>query len=993
MKNNLLLLVLSASIIVFAPAVNYGQMPNYGAAANFVFFTTTGAITANNSVSHITGGDMGTNSGQVTGFDNTSMSGRMHIGDALTAQAVQDLKAAFDTLETRVSTTLPHATSFGSGETIPPGVYTLAGAVSIAGNLIMDGQNNPNSVFIFLVSGGAFTSGTASSITLINGASACNIAWVINGAISFAPSSSMKGTFISNNGAFSMASGSTLQGRGYSTTGALNVNAVSVAIPKECADFIATVWKGTTTDWNNEANWNNFIIPTSSTKLTIPANTNNIYPVLNTANDTVQSIVIKSGAALTLATGGFLHLTGDISNAGSLDATQGSIEFMGSLPQSIAAESFLNNTINNLKISNTLNFSGAQNITGSINFGNSFDTLYTNDNLVLKSSATLTAAVGDITNGGTLSGNAIMGNVSIERYISAKRAWRLLSTPIVQSSLTTINQSWQEAANSTDPNPGYGTQITGGSLANGFDQGVNGFSSIKIFDTLTNTLQNLPAAGTNIPIVNYPAYFLFVRGNRSTNLMQGTGAALSPTILRMKGRIFTGDTTLQINAANFTLVGNPYPSPVNFHTLTKVNVNDIMYVWDPKYAGSYGVGGYVTFSWNNGTASYDSTESVSAVSRYIQSGEAFFVKSTGTTGSLKFLEINKEIGGSDQVYRPMGIIKNGSVRVNLFNVTSDSSAYLSDGILTTYSDENTNRVDNNDALKMYNSAESMCIAREGKNIAIERRQTITGNDTSFLNIYKLKKQLYKFRIIAEGLNPVGLHAFLKDNYLGSLKNVPININGITEIFFNVNSDSSSFAINRFSILFNQEKIIVPPAFVNLTATKEQQDIKLEWTIQNELNLKAYQVETSKDGINFLEGQSILPKNNNGNNAAYIWTDFSVTNGLHYYRIKATNNFDKINYSEVVNINLSTNNNEKLIWVNSNSVNTAAVTLNIQNVNKGRYSINIFGMDGRLYNQVQIVHAGGNAIQNIILNNYMPAGKYELILSDKIKSYQTSFIKK
>ena len=97
--------------------------------------------------------------------------------------------------------------------------------------------------------------------------------------------------------------------------------------------------------------------------------------------------------------------------------------------------------------------------------------------------------------------------------------------------------------------------------------------------------------------------------------MQGTAAALTPTILRMKGTIKTGDTVINTNAVNYTLVGNPYPAPVNFHTLTKTNVNDNMYVWDPNMAGANGVGAYVSFSWDSNNGRYDSTQSISPVSR------------------------------------------------------------------------------------------------------------------------------------------------------------------------------------------------------------------------------------------------------------------------------------------------------------------------------------------------------------------------------------------
>ena len=528
MKNIIVQATITVIIIFLIPKSDYAQIPNFGAAGNFVFFTTTGAISGGDAKSYITGGDIGTNSGAVTGFANTSMTGVMHIGDPITAQAVKDLNAAFDSINKLISNTPVHGTTFG-GETLPPGVYIINGATNITGTLTLDGHNNPNSCFIFRFYG-AFTTGDAAKIVLINGASACNVAFAVNGAVSFAASSHMQGTFIANNGAFSMAASTTLVGRGYSTTGALGFDQVSVAIPKECSDFIATVWTGANTDWNYMGNWNNFIIPTAATKLTIPINSNNIYPVINTNNDTVQNIIINSGASLTIAAGGSIHVAGSITNAGTFDATLGSIEFQGLSPQTIAAQTFVNNTVKNLIISNnSVNLAGQQNITGRLSFGSSNDTLYTNDNLVLKSSAAGTATVGDITKGGSQTGNAVIGKVSIERYISAKRAWRLIATPIVSSSLATINSSWQEGSTSTDPNPGYGTQITGGTIANGFDQGINGFSSIKLFNNSTNTFQNLPAAtGTNTLLTANPRLFSICTRQQKYQFNAGYGGSTYP---------------------------------------------------------------------------------------------------------------------------------------------------------------------------------------------------------------------------------------------------------------------------------------------------------------------------------------------------------------------------------------------------------------------------------------------------------------------------------
>lgn len=999
MKNKFLLTFITAILLFSFPNLNYGQAPNLGAAGNFVFFTSIGAVLNGTSASHINGGDMGTDDGAISGFENSTLSGQMHDADALTSQAAKDLLTAYFQMKNTVTTVGTHANSFGSNEVLGPGVYSLAGAVSIAGTLTLDGQNNTNSVFIFKSSAGAFTTGDYAKIILINGASACNVAWVIEGAVTFGAYSNMQGTFISYNGAVKMNTGSTLIGRGYTTNGAITVDAVSVSIPAQCSDYIATSWVGNTNaDWNLANNWNNQIIPTAATKVTIPAGRLN-YPILISVIDTVQTITINSGASLTIK-GSTLKIGGEITNQGILDVSEGTIEMNGTSAQTISSNTFLNNNIYNLIISNTVTLTGALNLTGTLSFGNNNDSLFTGDSLTFRSTVNGTARLADITNGGINSGNTVIGKTTIERYISADRAWRLLSVPITATGAPTINTAWQEGVggNSTaNPNPGYGVQITGGLTAHGFDQGVNSNPSIKIYNSITHTFNSIPAStGTNISIASYPAYFLFIRGDRSTQLSQGISGALTPTTLRMKGQIFTGSTMVNVNAGGATFVGNPYPSAIDFHALTKNNVNDKIYVWDPKINGASGVGGYITLIWNSVDAVYDKTSAASAgVSQYIQNGEAFFVETSDgiNAGTLGFNEINKFAGGSDFIFRDITATKSKKMRIDLFAINSAGAASLSDGVLTTYNDANLNVVDKNDAKKLYISAENIGIGREEKDLAIERRKTITENDTTFLNLYKLKKQTYKLQITAEGMNKTGLHALVKDKYLGVQKDTSINLDGITNIVFTINNDAASYAVNRFSIVFRQDITVLPVNFLSLKAHRLSKDIVVEWKTENELQVKNYEVEISADGINFTKAFSINAKAKNGGAQTYSWMDKYVADGLHYYRIKSIDLQGKYIYSLIVTELIDKGLNKKNIVVYDNIVKDNQVSLALYNIDKGSYIIKVFSMEGRIVAQCTIEHAGGNSVHNILIKNYFPPGKYELILSDKNFNYHTSLIKK
>jgi hypothetical protein len=229
-----LLNTLSAVILFLMSNVNYGQAPNLGTAANFVLFSTNGAV-SNTGISQLTG-NVGTNSGSSTGFGNVN--GVMHDGDGTSAQCAADLLIAYNELNSTIPTFFP-APLLGNGQMLNAGVYAISGAAILNLDLTLNAQGNPNAVFIFQIQG-AFSTNADSEIKLINGAKACNVFWKIEGLVSMASGTSMKGTVIANNAAINMNSGDTLEGRALSTAGAVTVDGVLSYTPIGCGSPILT---------------------------------------------------------------------------------------------------------------------------------------------------------------------------------------------------------------------------------------------------------------------------------------------------------------------------------------------------------------------------------------------------------------------------------------------------------------------------------------------------------------------------------------------------------------------------------------------------------------------------------------------------------------------------------------------------------------------------------------------------------------------------------
>ena len=149
------------------------------------------------------------------------------------AQGVLDLNAAYAQIMGIPVTNTTHAITFGSGETLFAGVYSTAAALSIAGVLTLDGGGDSNSVFIFR-SSAAIDTGAGTSIVLTNGASACNVFWVAEGAVGLGAGTIMKGTVISHGGAVAMGAGGLLEGRLFSTFGAVAFGPGTATIPLNC---------------------------------------------------------------------------------------------------------------------------------------------------------------------------------------------------------------------------------------------------------------------------------------------------------------------------------------------------------------------------------------------------------------------------------------------------------------------------------------------------------------------------------------------------------------------------------------------------------------------------------------------------------------------------------------------------------------------------------------------------------------------------------------
>ncbi|MCW2967264.1 MAG: hypothetical protein JWM71_1036 [Solirubrobacteraceae bacterium] len=204
------------------PTVGLGTAGSYGVLAASTV-TNTGPSTIN--------GDLGLSPGTaVTGFPPGTVNGATHVADAAAAQAQADLTTAYNDAAGRT----PASTVAGDlgGQTLTPGVYKSASSLGLTGTVTLNAQGDAGAVFIVQV-GSALTTASGSSVSLINGAQACNVFWQIGSSATFGTNTVFSGSVLALT-SISFNDGVTLAGRALARNGAVTLIDDHIAV-SQCA--------------------------------------------------------------------------------------------------------------------------------------------------------------------------------------------------------------------------------------------------------------------------------------------------------------------------------------------------------------------------------------------------------------------------------------------------------------------------------------------------------------------------------------------------------------------------------------------------------------------------------------------------------------------------------------------------------------------------------------------------------------------------------------
>ncbi|MDQ6609224.1 MAG: T9SS type A sorting domain-containing protein, partial [Bacteroidota bacterium] len=408
------------------------------------------------------------------------------------------------------------------------------------------------------------------------------------------------------------------------------------------------------------------------------------------------------------------------------------------------------------------------------------------------------------------SSGTISGNVTVERYISDRRAWRLLGVPFSSSSQT-IKAAWMEGATSAaqNPFPGYGTHITtfvGDTMSYDAQKPA---SSIRYYTSNTFDADLGHTPNPFSPITGFRTYFLFVRGDRSIDL--NNTSAHSATTLRITGTPTMGNVTKGVTGTSFSLISNPYPSVVNFDSIKAISTNSAIntfYVWDASLGT---VGNYRTITVSGAAPSYTYIATPGSTDnnwRFIESGTAFMVPGNRT---VDFTEGTKATG-----IPPSSMLRTSEnetqLIINLNTVNPNNTVSPADGVREIFDNNYSSAVDNNDAKKIAGFELNLGIANNNEILAVEKRSLPNSNDIIYLKLTNMNLGNYQFEIQPYNFASQTPEAYLKDDYLKT--STPINLNVGTTVNFNITSDAASAAANRFSIVFiKQSSLVIAPSIV------------------------------------------------------------------------------------------------------------------------------------------------------------------------------------
>ncbi|MEO6456946.1 MAG: ice-binding family protein [Chloroflexia bacterium] len=281
----MLLGVFALTLAVPVPAQAGGILPPLGTAGSF---GVLGSSTVTNTGPTTVRGDVGVSPGTaVTGFPPGIVNGTIHAGDATAAQAQNDVGIAYNNAASQACDVDLTGQNLG-GLTLTPGVYCFASSAQLTGQLTLNGQGNPDSVFIFKVSS-TFTTASNAQVLVINGVQPCRVFWQVGSSATLGTNTRFQGNILALT-SITLTTGASTNTGLYALNGAVTLDTNDI----QACSFVGGATPTSTAGVTNTSTATLTALPSTSTTTPVATNTpvptsTTIPSVTNTPTNTVAA--------------------------------------------------------------------------------------------------------------------------------------------------------------------------------------------------------------------------------------------------------------------------------------------------------------------------------------------------------------------------------------------------------------------------------------------------------------------------------------------------------------------------------------------------------------------------------------------------------------------------------------------------------------------------------------------------------------------------------
>ncbi|MEI9921065.1 MAG: T9SS type A sorting domain-containing protein [Bacteroidota bacterium] len=550
------------------------------------------------------------------------------------------------------------------------------------------------------------------------------------------------------------------------------------------------------------------------------------------AGSTIQNIygsLTNNGTITSSGILNFIPATATTLNMGSIFSSTGLVNFGGAGAITLSGAPLSFNDVN-ISNTNTVGFVGVstQNVSGSspTNFSNITVTNISNPGVSIQSDQNLLGILTLATNvffdadgsGNTSvftllstdddptgdasvailpAGSRITGRLTVQRFMTKEgynntRIYRYISSPVQYGTVSDL----QNEIPVTGPFPG--TSICSGcqSKASMFsynESSITDSNGNGVID-LNDGYAGFPTSSNNEILSPGTGYALYVRGD-----------LLSNTSWDLRGTINTGNiipvslpvtyTSSSVSADDgWNLIGNPFPSTIDWNSSngwTKTNLGGAIYTTDNGSASLQ----YAT--WNGATGT-------NGGSRYIATGQAFWIKANGLgVPALQTDEKSKAPGTQATFFRE-------GTTVDLLRITMRQGAVRDEAVIHFRPDATPGFDSNADAWKLKNVFINISsLSEDGERLAINSWSALTCGISIKLDVDQIPAGSYLLVFTNLDSFDSTVEVTLKDQFLDQL----VQLTDQQQYQFNITDDEHSYGSERFLLKFNKRS---PPVDIQVS---------------------------------------------------------------------------------------------------------------------------------------------------------------------------------